>query len=168
MVKYTATILKFEKQGEKTGWTYIVIPEDIAQELKPGNRKSFRVKGKLDKHAIEAIALMPMGDGSFIMPLNAEIRKGIAKRTGAQLVVQITEDDNPEPVTCPELMECLEDEPDALAFFNSLPKGHRNYFMKWIESAKTEPTKAKRIAQAVTGLARKQDYGTMIRSNKGK
>lgn len=168
MVKYTATMLKFEKQGEKTGWTYIVIPEDIAQELKPGNRKSFRVKGKLDKYAIEAIALMPMGDGSFIMPLNAEIRKGIAKRAGAQLVVQITEDDNPEPVTSPELMECLEDEPDALAFFNSLPKGHRNYFMKWVESAKTAPTKAKRIAQAVTGLARKQDYGTMIRSNKGK
>lgn len=168
MVKYTATMLKFEKQGEKTGWTYIVVPEDVAQELKPGNRKSFRVKGKLDKYAIEAIALMPMGDGSFIMPLNAEIRKGIAKRVGAQLVVQITEDDNPDPVTCPELMECLEDEPDALAFFNSLTKGHRNYFMKWIESAKTEPTKAKRIAQAVTALARKQDYGMMIRSNKGK
>lgn len=168
MVKYTATMLKFDKQGEKTGWTYIVIPEDIAQELKPGNRKSFRVKGKLDKYAIEAIALMPMGDGSFIMPLNAGIRKGIAKRVGAKVVVQITEDDNPEPVTSPELMECLEDEPDALAFFNSLPKGHRNYFMKWIESAKTAPTKAKRIAQAITGLARKQDYGTMIRSNKGK
>lgn len=168
MVKYTTTMLKFEKQGEKTGWTYIVIPEDVAQEMKPGNRKSFRVKGKLDQYAIEAIAIMPMGDGSFIMPLNAEIRKGIAKRVGAQLVVQITEDDNPEPVTCPELMECLEDEPEALAFFNTLPKGHRNYFMKWIESAKTEPTKAKRIAQAVTALARKQDYGTMIRSNKGK
>ncbi len=168
MVKYTATMLRFEKQGEKTGWTYIVIPEDIAQELKPGNKKSFRVKGKLDQYAIEAIALMPMGDGSFIMPLNAGIRKGIAKRAGAQLVVQIMEDDNPEPVTCPELMECLDDEPDALAFFNSLTKGHRNYFMKWIESAKTEPTKAKRIAQAVTALARKQDYGTMIRSNKGK
>ncbi|PSL28328.1 YdeI/OmpD-associated family protein [Chitinophaga ginsengisoli] len=168
MVKYTATMLKFDKQGEKTGWTYIVIPEDIAQQLKPGNRKSFRVKGKLDKHPVEAIALMPMGDGSFIMAVNAEMRKAIAKRAGAQLVVQIEEDDNPDPVSSPELMECLEDEPDALAFFNSLAKGHRNYFMKWIESAKTEPTKAKRIAQAVTALARKQDYPTMMRANKGK
>ena len=168
MVKYTATMLKFDKQGEKTGWTYIVIPEDIAQQLKPGNRKSFRVKGKLDKHAIEAIALMPMGDGSFIMAVNAEMRKAIAKRAGAQLVVQIEEDDNPDPVSSPELMACLEDEPDALTFFNSLAKGHRNYFMKWIESAKTEPTKAKRIAQAVTALARKQDYPTMMRANKGK
>jgi hypothetical protein len=161
-------MLKFEKQGEKTGWTYIVIPEDIAQQLKPGNRKSFRVKGKLDKHQIEAVALMPMGDGSFIMPVNAEMRKAIAKRAGAQLVVQIEEDDNPDPVSSPELMECLEDEPEALAFFNSLAKGHRNYFMKWIESAKTEPTKAKRIAQAVTALARKQDYPSMMRANKGK
>ncbi|SDG15970.1 YdeI/OmpD-associated family protein [Chitinophaga filiformis] len=168
MVKYTATMLKFDKQGEKTGWTYIVIPEDLAQQLKPGNKKSFRVKGKLDKHAIEAVALMPMGDGSFIMPVNAEMRKAIAKRAGAQLTVQIEEDDNPDPVSSPELMECLADEPEALAFFNSLAKGHRNYFMKWIESAKTEPTKAKRIAQAVTALARKLDYPSMMRANKGK
>lgn len=169
MVKYTTTILKFDHpQGEKTGWTYIAVPEDIAQELKPGNRQSFRVKGKLDKYAITAVALMPMGDGSFILPLNAEIRKGIAKKVGAQLEVQIMVDNNPNPVTSPEFIDCLQDEPGALEFFNSLPKGHQNYFMKWIESAKTAPTKAKRIAQAITGLARKMDYGAMIRSNKGK
>jgi hypothetical protein len=168
MVKYTTTVLKFEKQGEKTGWTYVVIPEDIAQQLKPGHKQSFRVKGKLDQYAIAGVALLPMGDGSFIMAINGEMRKGIGKRAGAQLEVQIMADDNPEPVTSPEFMECLADEPEALAFFNTLTKGHRNYFMKWIESAKTEPTKAKRIAQAVTALARKQDYGTMIRANKGK
>jgi hypothetical protein len=168
MVKYTTTVLKFEKQGEKTGWTYVVIPEDIAQQLKPGHKQSFRVKGKLDQYAIAGVALLPMGDGSFIMAINGEMRKGIGKRAGAQLEVQIMADDNPEPVTSPEFMECLADEPEALAFFNTLPKGHRNYFMKWIESAKTEPTKARRIAQAVTALARKQDYATMIRANKGK
>lgn len=168
MVKYTTTILKFEQQGEKTGWTYISIPEDIAQEIKPGNRKIFRVKGKLDKYTIAAVALMPMGDGSFIMPLNAEMRKGIAKKVGAKLDVQLKEDDNPDPVTSPEFMECLQDDPEALAFFNTLTKGHQNYFLKWIESAKTDATKAKRIAQSITGLTRKQDYGTMIRSNKGK
>src|SRR5690349_21429301 len=150
MVKYTTTILRFEKMGEKTGWTYIVVPADIAEELKPGYRQSFRVKGKLDNFKIEAVALMPMGDGSFIMALNAGIRKGIAKKAGAKLDVQLTVDNNPEPVSSPEFIECLKDEPAALEFFNSLPKGHRNYFMKWIESAKTEPTKAKRIAQAVT------------------
>lgn len=166
MVKYTTTILRFEKMGEKTGWTYIVVPADIAEELKPGHRQSFRVKGKLDNFKIAAVALMPMGDGSFIMALNADIRKGIAKKVGAKLDVQLTADNNPDPVSSPEFIECLKDEPAAFEYFNSLPKGHRNYFMKWIESAKTEPTKAKRIAQAVTAMSRKQDYPTMIRSNR--
>jgi hypothetical protein len=166
MVKYTTTILKFEKMGEKTGWTYIIVPADIAEELNPGRRQSFRVKGKLDNFKIEAVAIMPRGDGSFILAVNAEMRKGIAKKVGAKLDVQLTVDDNPDPVSSPEFIECLKDEPAAFEFFNSLPKGHRNYFMKWIESAKTEVTKAKRIAMAVNAMTRKWDYPTMIRANK--
>lgn len=167
MVKYTTTILKFEKMGEKTGWTYIVVPADVAEELNPGHKQSFRVKGKLDNFKIAAVALMPMGDGSFIMALNAGIRKGIAKKLGSKLDVQITVDNNPDPVSSPEFIECLQDEPAALEFFNSLTKGHRNYFMNWIESAKTEATKAKRIAMSVNAMSRKWDYATMIRSSRG-
>src|SRR5947208_3349524 len=76
MVEYTMVILKFDEQGEKTGWTYIEVPADIAQQLKPGNKKSFRVKGKLDNYAIKKVALLPMGEGNFIMPFNAGMRKG--------------------------------------------------------------------------------------------
>ena len=46
-----------------------------------------------------------------------------------------------------DFMECLSDEPKALEKFNSLPKGHQRYFSKWIEDAKTDPTKTKRITQ---------------------
>ena len=74
MVQFTATIHKFEKQGEKSGWTYIEIPADIAQQLKPGNKKSFRVKGKLDQFKIAGVSLLPMGGGSFIMAINATMR----------------------------------------------------------------------------------------------
>jgi hypothetical protein len=166
MIKFKTVIKKFEKMGEKTGWTYIEIPVELSEKLKPGYKQSFRVKGKLDQFDIAGMALAPMGNGHFIMALNADVRKQIGKRAGAELQVQMEVDDNPDPVSCPELMECLGDEPEALAFFNSLAKGHRNYFMKWIESAKTPGTKAKRIAMAVTGLARKWDYPTMIRANK--
>ena len=70
---------KFGKQGEKTGWTYIEIPADLAQKLKPGNKKEFKVKGKLDKYVITRVSLLPMGSGIFIMALNAEMRKAIGK-----------------------------------------------------------------------------------------
>lgn len=163
MVQFTTTILQFAEQGEKTGWTYIVIPPDIADELRPGHKKTFRVKGKLDNHAIKQVALLPMGGGSFIMPLNAAMRKGIGKRKGAMLEVRLQEDRAPQKIS-PELLECLADEPQAQAHFNTLAPSHQAYFSKWIESAKTETTKTNRLAQTIIALAKGFDYGQMIRS----
>lgn len=67
---------------------------------------------------------------------------------------------------CPELMQCLADEPKAIAFFKKLPMSHQKYYSKWIESAKTEATMAKRIAQTVTACLREQHYGEMMQSLK--
>jgi hypothetical protein len=162
-VRYNTTILKFKKKGEKTGWTYIEVPADVAQQIKPGNKKSFRIKGRFDDYPVKGIALLPMGDGNFIIPLNAVIRKGIGKRDGAMLKVELEEDNDPVKLDH-ELLECLADEPAALNFFNTLPNSHRNYFSKWIASAKTENTKAKRIAAAVNGLSLKQNFAQVLRS----
>lgn len=163
MTRYTTIIKQFGQQGEKTGWSYIDVPAKIGEQLNPGVKKSYRVKGWLDKYHIEAVALLPMGNSDFIIPMNADIRKGTGKRKGDKITVELELDLNPEPVRSPEFMACLEDEPEALAFFNSLAKSHREYFMKWIESAKTEHTKSKRIAQSLSGLSRKMDYGATVR-----
>jgi hypothetical protein len=165
MIQFTTVILKFDNQGEKTGWTYIEIPADIAQRIKPGNKKSFRVKGKLDNHTIKATALIPMGGGNFIMALNANMRKAIGKRKGAMLKVQFQLDESPLQVNA-ELLECLEDEPKAKVFFLKLAPSHQKYYSNWIESAKTEPTRAKRIAQAINGFTKGVGYGELIRSLK--
>ncbi len=167
MITFTAPILKFNEQGEKTGWTYIQIPADIAQEIKPNNKRSFRVKGKLDNFKINGVALMPMGNGSFIMPVNAIMRKRTGKRKGAVITVAIEEDKTPLKLN-EDFLACLNDEPPALKHFNSLAGSHRNYFSKWIDSAKTEQTKTKRIAMAVSALARGLGYPEMIREDKAK
>ena len=75
MIKCSATIQKFDAQGEKTGWTYITIPAVIAKKINPGVKKSYRVKGKLDEFEIDKVALIPMGEGDFIMAINAVMRK---------------------------------------------------------------------------------------------
>ena len=165
MVLFTTTIMKFDEQGDKTGWTYIIVPAEIALQIKPANKKSFRVKGFLDSHKFKGISLIPKGGGDFIMPLNATIRKSIGKRKGA--MVQVNMEQDLQPLQRPEwLTECLEYEPEALDFFNKLPKSHQRYFIQWIESAKTEPTKTKRIAQTVTALSKKLGFGEMIRMNR--
>ena len=98
------------------------------------------------------------------MALNAGMRKGIRKNKGAMLKVQLTIDAAYEII--PELLECLSDEPSAMQFFKQLPRSHQNYFSKWIEAAKTDATKAKRIAQTVNAMMHHQGYGEMIRSLK--
>lgn len=165
LVIFTATIHKFEKKGEKTGWTYIEIPADIAQQLKPGNRKEFKVKGKLDNYIIKRVSLIPMGGGIFIMALNAAMRKMIGKKNGAMLNVQLTEDKS-DFVFNKDFIECLKDEPVAKDFFESLPGSHQRYFSRWVDDAKTEPTRVKRITMAVNALAKKWGYPEMLRASK--
>ena len=75
-------------------------------------------------------------------------------------------EDKKDPAISEALMECLADEPEAFNTFHKLPKSHRLYFSKWIESAKTETTKAKRIAQSVTALAAGMQFGEMLRAIK--
>lgn len=165
MQSYSTTVLKFDKQGEKTGWTYIVIPADVAQKVNPGVKKSYRIKGKLDRYAFHGLSILPMGEGEFILPLNAAIRKAIGKKEGAQVLVQL-EQDKSEYQLNPEFMACLQDEPDAFKIFMALPASHQRYYSKWIDSAKTDPTKAKRIALAVNSFIKKQTFAEMLRSQK--
>ncbi len=163
MVEFNTIILQFNEQGEKTGWTYIEVPADIAQQIKPGNKKSFRVRGMLDAFPVSGLALMPMGEGNFIMALKAEIRKGIHKNAGAVLQVRLEEDTDYKVEIPDDLMECFDFEPEAFDFFNTLAKSHRDYFIKWINSAKTSETRAKRIVNTINAMLRRWDYNTMIR-----
>ena len=167
MVEFQALIEKFQDKGEKTGWTFIEVPKEVSEQLNPGVKTAFRVKGKFDNYAFEWISTVPMGDGYFIIAINADMRKGLGKSQGEQITVQIAVDTNEKPLF-ESFMVCLEDEPAALSFFQSLPKGHQRYFSNWIESAKTDNTRTKRIAQAVNALAMNLGFGEMIRMNKNK
>lgn len=164
-IRFTATIRKFGQKGEKSGWTYIEIPADLAQQLKPGNKKEFKVKGKLDKLVISRISMIPMGGGAFIIALNASMRKELAKKEGAMLAVQLNEDKS-DFVYNTDFMDCLEDEPAAKQNFQNLTGSHQRYFSKWIDSAKTDPTKTKRIAMAVNALAKGWGFPEMLREGK--
>src|SRR5262252_3240589 len=106
MISFTASMKRFEKQGEKTGWTYIEVPSNLAQKLKPGNRKEFKVKGKLDNETITRVSLLPMGGGAFIMPINATMRKAIGKRHGAMVKLQLVEDKS-DFIFDKDFMDCL-------------------------------------------------------------
>ena len=167
MISFSTRILRFGKQGEKTGWSYIEISEKQAHKLKPGTKVSFRVKGTIDGYAINKASLLPMGEGRFIFPLKGTLRKAIGKQAGDLIRVELEADES-KFVLSPDLMACLEEEPESPRFFKSLPGSHQKYYSNWIESAKASPTKARRIAMALNGFAKKQGFAEMLRENKSK
>lgn len=162
-VRFTVRIEKFGSKGEKTGWVHVIIPPDVADQLKPGWRREFKVKGRLDHHPVQRVSILPMGDGSFVLPLNAGLRKAVGKRTGAVLELELEPDDSAFVFNA-DFMACLEEDPKAAAFFATLTGSHQRYFSKWIDSAKTAPTREKRIAMALNALARNQGYPEMMRA----
>ena len=163
MVIFNAQLQKFGSKGEKTGWTYIEIPAEIAQQLKPGYKKSFRVKGKIDDHKIAAIALTPIGEGEFILAVNASMRKVIKKIEGAFVDVKL-EVDKQELIHDADLIACLLEEDAAHIYYKSLPLSHQNWFSNWVKGAKTEVTKTKRIASVVTSCLQKLSFQEMMKS----
>ena len=163
MVKFTGVLERYDLNGEKTGWTYIVVAVEIAMQLKKANRKIFKVKGKLDMLPVEGLTMFPVGGGKFILPLKAELRKKLGKKLGDSVQLSLTEDAKIYQIHG-DLLECLADEPAALENFNLLTSSHQRYFSKWIESAKTEPTRVKRIAKAVAALAKGWGFPEMLRA----
>lgn len=166
VVEIKGILEKFDKQGEKTGWTYIRIPSIKAKAISPINT-IYRVKGFIDDYAIKQIAILPMGEGDFIMPINGTMRKALRKSQGAPIVLKLQYDPSElEPDS--DFMDCLADYPKAKAHYLSLPQSHKNYFTKWLGTVKSEVIKAERIAMAVDALSRGLGFGEMLREKKGK
>jgi hypothetical protein len=165
MIKFTTTIERFDKQGEKTGWTYIEISASQAKKINNEVKIGYRVKGKLDSFSFEKTALLPMGEGRFIMPLKAAIRKAIGKRQGDKITVEM-ELDNRQLQPSADFMKCLKEDQEAMRFFKTLPGSHQRYYSKWIDGAKTIQTKTKRIVMALTAFSKKQRFNEMMRENR--
>ena len=166
MITFKAEIARFAEMGEKSGWTYVFIPKAVANEIKADCKKSFRVKGLLDQVAVEGLSLVPMGEGNFIIALNGPLRKKLKKDIGGVLTLQLEEDVTFKIEMPADLELCLADEPHLLENFMKQPKSHQNWYINWLNTAKTEATRTKRIVKIVNAMDKDWDFGTMMRDGK--
>jgi hypothetical protein len=167
MIEFDLDLEKLDLTGEKEGWICALIKHELAEQINPGKKTSFRIKGSLDDLAISQKALLPIGEGDFVLPFNMHMRKTLRKDVGDKIHFKV-ELDSSEFQFSEDFLMCLEDDPQAMEEYSKLTPSHRKYYSNWIESAKTIETKTKRINQAIFGLANQMDYGAMIRHFKGK
>lgn len=142
---------KFEGKG---GWTYAEIPEIPMPKTSFGMLK---VKGKIDNYEFSNIRLMPLGNGHLMLAVKSEIRKIIKKHAGNTVHIILYEDNIPVEIP-EELMLCMKYEDDILEKFKNYSDAEKNAFINWIYSAKTEQTKADRIAKTITMVQNGEKY----------
>lgn len=94
---------------------------------------------------------MLMGNGQLFLPVKSDIRKKIKKEEGDKVHVILYPDN--EPLEVPEeMLLCLQDEPAAFKFFNSLSESEQKFYIQWIYSAKKDETKVDRLAKTIDRL----------------
>lgn len=153
MICFTSKLAKQNKPG---GWTYLIVAATHVKKLK-ASKKTFRVKGTLDGFAFKHTSLLPLGDGSHFLPFNAAMRKATGKKAGDKIVVAMEVDES-KPKLSRDLLQCLKEDPEASNFFKTLSPYMQYFYSTWIESAKSEQTKTRRLVAVVNSLAKKQNY----------
>ncbi len=134
----------------KGGWTYAEIPEVAADPTNPFGW--VQVRGSIDGFALEQYKLMPMGHGRLFLPVRAEIRKAIGKQAGDFVEVVLFPDAS-EKALPDEIRACFENEPgEVAATFAALTPGQRKAYLDWIYQARTEETRAHRVARMMQRL----------------
>lgn len=139
-----------EKYPGKGGWTYVHIPKTFKNKEEKQAWK--KVRGTIDGFEIRKYHIFPMGkDNGLFLPVKAEIRKHSKKKEGDMVHVILYSDN--EPLEVPEeMLLCIQEEPKALLFFNSLSESEQKFYIQWIYSAKKEETKIDRLAKTINRL----------------
>lgn len=136
----------FDTAIQKDGsFTFIAIPFSPREVW--GEKPRYYVVGTIDGIAVRG-TLGALGQDYFLRLGAAWMRdSGIAP--GATVSVQLSLEGPQEATMTADITKALSENEKAKAFFDGLPTFYRKNFIRWIESAKREETRAKRINEMV-------------------
>jgi len=150
-LKFTAPV---ERMTGRFAWSYVEFAHDVKELF--GKRGDVRVKTLINGVAADR-ALMPTKSGFHIPVFGGDLhKKAGVKRTGDLVKVELWLDPEPHRIDIPAaLAETLDFIPEFKAAWEKLTPGMKRNMCYWVGSAKTEPTKAKRVAE----LLRRMETG---------
>jgi bacteriocin resistance YdeI/OmpD-like protein/uncharacterized protein DUF1905 len=91
--------------------------------------------------------------GEFLLGLNRAVREEAGVEAGDTVEVKLELDTAPREVDVPEaLADALAEDSGARAAFDRLAYTHRKEYARWIDEAKRDETRTRRVAQALEML----------------
>ncbi|MGR3433415.1 MAG: YdeI/OmpD-associated family protein [Shimia sp.] len=133
------------------GYTCIFVPPDVIASLPVSPSSRPRLVGEIGGRPFKA-GLHPTSDGRAYLIFNKQMQKALGAGIGAHVQVAFRLDD-PDAVDVPGLLaQALADQDWASEVWEGLTPGTRRGFAHRVASAKTEPTRRKRVAEVLAAL----------------
>lgn len=150
-IVFSATI----EQNKDIDAAFVKFPFDTEKLF--GTKGQVKIIATFDGIAEYQGSLANMGQGCHVLGLTKEIRKKINKTFGDTVNVELTKDTQERTIVIPNDAQALLDaNRDAKEFFDTLSYTNRKEYIVWIESAKKEETRAKRLTEFVVKLKNKK------------
>jgi hypothetical protein len=141
---------KAKIEGKEIGAVAIIRPPVDVPEVF-GTRGRVPVTGTINGFPFRS-SLMPMG-GCHRMPVNKTLREGAGVKAGDVVEVTMERDKAPRTIEPPALLKkSLSKSKTAKANWEKLPFTHKKEIAIWIDGAKQEETRARRLAKAMRVL----------------
>lgn len=126
------------------GGAFVTIPFDVEQVF---GKKRVKVKATLAGEPYRG-SLVRMGGDCHVLGVRKDIREKAGKTYGDEIEVELEEDTEPREVSIPkDVRQALENDAEAEAIFKQLAYSHQKEYVEWIEEAKRDQTRQRRIVQ---------------------
>ncbi|MCB0277915.1 MAG: DUF1905 domain-containing protein [Calditrichaeota bacterium] len=125
--------------------TAIYVPEDIVKKL--DSKKRIPVKVEIDGIAYRS-TIVHM-HGHFLIPVNKGIRDQIKKNGGETVSVKLSKDSELRVIEIPSTLKKQMEAAGILEKFNKLSFTHQKEYVQWIDEAKKQETRERRIAKMI-------------------
>ena len=152
-VRFSATLFRPAATAKAVAWTFLVLPGNASSKLPLRGRTS--VEGTFNGLAFRA-TLEPDGQGGHWLKVDRKLREEAGAEAGDVVSLEIAPlAEEPEPKVPADLRKALAAAHlQARAAWSDITPVARRDWIQWIESAKREETRLKRIKSACDMLAK--------------
>ncbi|MBV8263566.1 MAG: DUF1905 domain-containing protein [Candidatus Eremiobacteraeota bacterium] len=145
--RFEAQLVRHPKRADQGGWGLVNVPKSIGKQL----RGMTTIEGTINGHPFRA-ALEPNSSGSHSLRVNQAMRRGASADPGDKVQFAILGPE-PEPKLPADLRVALSTAREAKTLWGDLTRLGRLDWMRWINSAKTPETRARRVRRTVEQLS---------------
>ena len=147
VLRFNARLFEHPEATENGSGTLLDVPRDVSKQL--GDMP--KVEGTINGHPFRA-ALEPNPSGGRRLKVNQAMRRGAGADDGDTVELAILGPE-PDPKGPADLRAAFAASPEAKTVWKELTTMGRQDWVRWIESAKTAETRARRVTRTVEQLS---------------